>query len=187
MDERGQSTSSVSARAPDADAAHRQSALSSSVAGAPTYSQTISFLDWRARRSSRKSQRARKASLTLFKHVPAIFELLEVATVSKRPKIDDIQRAFAARFCLSRKRFIEHRYGGDRSVHPRNAAMLCARYLTQNSSTYIGQRFGGRDHTTVLNACRSAHRQMARDAKFARKVETTVFQLLVQAQVRAAA
>jgi chromosomal replication initiator protein len=39
-------------------------------------------------------------------------------------------------------------------ARPRQIAMYLARELTQTSLPDIGASFGGRDHTTVLHACR---------------------------------
>lgn len=52
-------------------------------------------------------------------------------------------------FCLTSK---------DRSrrvVRPRQIAMTLTRELTKMSLQCIGQRFGGRDHTTVIHAIRT--------------------------------
>jgi chromosomal replication initiator protein len=46
---------------------------------------------------------------------------------------------------------------------PRQLAMYLARELTGESLPSIGRLFGGRDHTTVLYACRRAHERLARD------------------------
>lgn len=43
-------------------------------------------------------------------------------------------------------------------VRPRQVAMFLARELTQHSYPEIGNEFGGRDHTTVIHACRSIER-----------------------------
>ena len=39
-------------------------------------------------------------------------------------------------------------------ARPRQVAMALAKELTQMSLPEIGSNFGGRDHTTVLHACR---------------------------------
>jgi chromosomal replication initiator protein len=46
---------------------------------------------------------------------------------------------------------------------PRQIAMFLARQLTQSSLNAIGEAFGGRDHGTVLHACRSVKDRMEVD------------------------
>ncbi len=48
-------------------------------------------------------------------------------------------------------------------VRPRQAAMWLARELTQHSLPEIGEAFGGRDHTTVLHACRTINELRTKD------------------------
>ncbi|CAL1238789.1 chromosomal replication initiator protein DnaA [Candidatus Methylocalor cossyra] len=55
-----------------------------------------------------------------------------------------------------------------RSVtRPRQMAMALAKELTNHSLPEIGQMFGGRDHTTVLHACRKVVELRESDNKFA--------------------
>jgi hypothetical protein len=51
-------------------------------------------------------------------------------------------------------------------ARPRQVAMYLARELTTRSLPEIGRNFGGRDHTTVLHACRRIRELMAGDASF---------------------
>ena len=47
---------------------------------------------------------------------------------------------------------------------PRQIAMYLARQLTESSLSAIGESFGGRDHGTVLHACRLVKDRMEVDA-----------------------
>jgi chromosomal replication initiator protein len=57
-------------------------------------------------------------------------------------------------------------------ARPRQVAMALAKELTQLSLPEIGSNFGGRDHTTVLHACRTiaklreSHPEMHHDVSF---------------------
>lgn len=48
---------------------------------------------------------------------------------------------------------------------PRQMAMALAKELTRCSLPEIGEAFGGRDHTTVLHACRKIHELQQRDSQ----------------------
>jgi len=64
--------------------------------------------------------------------------------------------------------------GGCRSkdvVIPRQVAMFLVRQLTDWSLPAIGRAFGGRDHTTVLHACKCVAARIAADAAFAALIE----------------
>lgn len=49
---------------------------------------------------------------------------------------------------------------------PRQIAMHLARKLTSHSTTEIGQCFGGRDHSTVINACKQIDKELEKDQQF---------------------
>jgi chromosomal replication initiator protein len=53
---------------------------------------------------------------------------------------------------------------GRNALLPRQVGMYLARMLTPLSLGAIGARFGGRDHSTVLHACRKVEQALARDA-----------------------
>jgi chromosomal replication initiator protein len=50
-----------------------------------------------------------------------------------------------------------------RLAFPRQVAIFLARELTSASLTQIGQRFGGRDHTTVIHACKKIKNLLEHD------------------------
>jgi len=53
---------------------------------------------------------------------------------------------------------------------PRQVSMYLARRLTGLSLGAIGERFGGRDHSTVLHACRKIEEDIETDANLSRAV-----------------
>jgi chromosomal replication initiator protein len=52
-------------------------------------------------------------------------------------------------------------------VRPRQMAMALAKELTSHSLPEIGDAFGGRDHTTVIHACRTVQDLRAKDGRMA--------------------
>lgn len=56
-------------------------------------------------------------------------------------------------------------------VAARHVAMYLAREFTDKSLADIGAHFGGRDHSTVINACQSVQDRMDTEPAFARHVE----------------
>jgi len=71
----------------------------------------------------------------------------------KLVSIDNIQKTVAEYFKLKIADLLSKRR--NRSVaRPRQIAMAIAKELTNHSLPEIGDAFGGRDHTTVLHACR---------------------------------
>jgi chromosomal replication initiator protein len=61
---------------------------------------------------------------------------------------------------------------------PRQVAMYLARQLTESSLNTIGEAFGGRDHGTVLHACRLVKDRMQVDPHVRQKVSYLEKQLL---------
>ena len=56
--------------------------------------------------------------------------------------------------------------------HPRSIAMYLCRKHTQASYPQIGRGFGGKDHSTVMAACRKVTRKMDQDQALRGEVET---------------
>lgn len=76
-----------------------------------------------------------------------------LAVQDKKVTIDNIQKTVAHYFKISISDLLSSRR--TRSItRPRQMAMALAKQLTRHSLPEIGSAFGGRDHTTVLHACR---------------------------------
>jgi chromosomal replication initiator protein len=61
---------------------------------------------------------------------------------------------------------------------PRQVAMFLSRQMTENSLSAIGEAFGGRDHATVLHACRLVKDRMELDPNVRQVVSSLERQLL---------
>jgi len=88
-------------------------------------------------------------------NTPFIKESLKdlLALQDKQVSIDNIQRVVADYYKIKVADLLSKRRS--RSVaRPRQVAMSLAKELTNHSLPEIGNAFGGRDHTTVLHACR---------------------------------
>lgn len=87
--------------------------------------------------------------------VPLVREALKdlLALQDKQVSVDNIQRVVAEYYKIKVSDILSKRRS--RSVaRPRQVAMSLAKELTNHSLPEIGEAFGGRDHTTVLHACR---------------------------------
>ncbi|MGQ0751017.1 MAG: chromosomal replication initiator protein DnaA [Betaproteobacteria bacterium] len=76
-----------------------------------------------------------------------------LAIQSRQVSIENIQKTVADYYKIK----VSEMYSKKRSrnvARPRQIAMALAKELTQLSLPDIGEAFGGRDHTTVLHACR---------------------------------
>jgi chromosomal replication initiator protein len=76
-----------------------------------------------------------------------------LAIQNKQISIENIQKTVADYYKIK----VSEMYSKKRSrnvARPRQVAMALAKELTQLSLPDIGEAFGGRDHTTVLHACR---------------------------------
>jgi chromosomal replication initiator protein len=82
-----------------------------------------------------------------------VLERLGVASACVTPTITAIQDAACAHFGLTRDELLSASRA-KRVVWPRQAAMYLAKELTEHSLPFIAREFGGRDHTTVMHACK---------------------------------
>ena len=86
-----------------------------------------------------------------------------LALQDKQVSIDNIQRVVAEYYKIKISDLLSKRR--NRSVaRPRQVAMSLSKELTNHSLPEIGDAYGGRDHTTVLHACRKIKELRESDA-----------------------
>ena len=115
----------------------------------------------------------RVLAYTRFNNVPisvqAAKEALKdlLAVLNRQISIDNIQKTVADYYKIK----VSEMYSKKRVrslARPRQVAMALAKELTPMSLPEIGEAFGGRDHTTVLHACRKVRELVEADQMIAR-------------------
>lgn len=71
--------------------------------------------------------------------------------------ISEIQAAVCEKYRIPINEVMSHRRTAE-VVRARHVAMYLARKLTTRSLPEIGRRFGGKDHTVIIHACRKIER-----------------------------
>jgi chromosomal replication initiator protein len=89
---------------------------------------------------------------------------------ASRHTIGEIQTATCRHFGISAEELVSSGRT-PRIAWPRQLAMYLSRELTDASLPAIGREFGGRDHTTVLHACRRASTRISSDTQSRQAVE----------------
>ena len=87
-----------------------------------------------------------------------------VAETARYVSVEKVQRVVASYFNLAVTDLTGKRRSRQMSL-PRHLAMALARQLTDASLPAIGEAFGGRDHATVLYACRKIADEEKKDGK----------------------
>jgi len=91
--------------------------------------------------------------------------------------MEDIQEAVCAQFHVKMNE-LKSRRRSKTLVHPRQVAMFLCRELTDASYPEIGRQFGGKDHTTIIHACRQVAKAREADAALRATLETLKEQIL---------
>ncbi|MBX3331352.1 MAG: chromosomal replication initiator protein DnaA [Nitrospira sp.] len=91
--------------------------------------------------------------------------------------MDDIQEVVCAQFHVKVAE-IKSRRRSKTLVHPRQIAMYLCRELTDASYPEIGRQFGGKDHTTIIHACRQVAKAKETDTALQTTIETLKEQIL---------
>src|ERR1700691_1701628 len=87
-----------------------------------------------------------------------------------RRSINEIKAAACEQFGISAEELVSARRTA-RLAWPRQVAMYLARELTQESLPAIGREVGGRDHTTVLHACKRTSERISANVSSRATVE----------------
>jgi len=96
-----------------------------------------------------------------------------IAIQDKLVHIDNIQKTVAEYFKIRVSDL--HSKKRTRSItRPRQLAMTLARELTSHSLPEIGESFGGRDHTTVINACKKINELKETDSRMSEDYSSLV-------------
>lgn len=85
--------------------------------------------------------------------------------------VDGILKAVAEHFGLKPQE-LKARKRTKGIAQPRQLAMFLARELTDHSLSDIGKQMGGKDHATVIYACKQIEKRCAADENFERMVDT---------------
>ena len=100
----------------------------------------------------------------------AVDNIVKRGKVVKKTSIEDIQKKIADFYKLDPRDF-QSQQRSRRVARPRQVAMFLAREITARSLPEIGRRFGGRDHTTVLHACRRIAALCSEDPTFKQEID----------------
>lgn len=95
---------------------------------------------------------------------------------SRQVTIDGIQRAVAETFDVRLADMISRRRPAS-IAFPRQIAMYLSRNLTHNSLVEIGESFGGRDHGTVIHACKKVVAEIDKQPGLRERIERIEQQL----------
>ncbi len=91
--------------------------------------------------------------------------------------MDDIQETVCTQFHVKMTE-LKSRRRSKTLVHPRQIAMYLCRELTDASYPEIGRQFGGKDHTTIIHACRQVAKAKETDTTLQSTLETLKEQIL---------
>ncbi len=104
---------------------------------------------------------------------------VQIQSREKLVNVDDILRLVAQRFCVTVAQLkSDKRYQS--IANPRNLAMYIVRTLTEKSHQEIGELFGGKNHSTVVAACKKIRKKLdANDPKVSADYHFIIDQLKI--------
>jgi chromosomal replication initiator protein len=129
-------------------------------------------LDWLAQHLSGSFRQLQGAMTrvhrlqTVFQRPPTVEEVAAAFTEDAEARRVTLERIAqrVGQFYRVRTNDLRSRSRSREALLPRQVGMYLARQLTEFSLEQIGAYFGGRDHSTVLHACRKVEEALAEDA-----------------------
>ena len=100
-----------------------------------------------------------------------------IGTKKKIVSMDDIQEMVGARFHV-KIADLKSRRRSKTLVYPRQIAMYLCRELTDSSYPEIGRQFGGKDHTTIIHACKQVIKAKNSDSALSATLDSLKEQIL---------
>ncbi len=100
-----------------------------------------------------------------------------IGSKKKIVSMDDIQETVGARFHV-KIADLKSRRRSKMLVHPRQIAMYLCRELTDSSYPEIGRQFGGKDHTTIIHACKQVTKAKDSDSALSATLDSLREQIL---------
>ncbi len=94
--------------------------------------------------------------------VPMVAEAFQTEAQARRPTVERIAQCVGDYFQVETRQ-LQSRDRSRDTLLPRQIGMYLARQLTGLSLEQIGDYFGGRDHSTVLHACRKVEQALDQD------------------------
>ena len=85
--------------------------------------------------------------------------------------LEDVQEVVAGRFNVKISE-LKSKRRTKTLVHPRQIALFLVRELTDSSFPEIGREFGGKDHTTIIHACRQIEKALDEDTTLQATIES---------------
>ena len=111
--------------------------------------------------------------------VEGLLQHLLQEDAQNKVSVEKIQKRVVDFFNLRQSDMVSKRRPSN-IAFPRQIAMYLSRLLTNNSLQEIGESFGGRDHGTVIHACKTVENMMEQDETVSRNVDFLSKQLSQQ-------
>lgn len=139
-------------------------------------------LEFMAQRITRNVRRMEGALTRVASYTTLTHQSLDIASVERllhdilqeeaqnQITIEKIQKKVVEHYNLRQSDMVSRRRPAN-IAFPRQIAMYLCRILTTHALQEIGEAFGGRDHGTVIHACRTVENMMEQDETVKRNVE----------------